>query len=150
MKVNIGPYPEFKPGAKKQPQRKIKVEVHDHDVWSADYTLALIIAPVLRKLQEIKHGSPHVDDEDVPENLRASSAPPPAKEGWSDDNWHLRWNWVLAEMVFAFEETARGSALEELDAAGEFLSYRREDDPHLLRIQNGMRLFAKYYFSLWD
>ena len=145
MKVDIGPYPE-----NGDYKRKVEVEIHEYDVWSADFTLALIIAPVLRKLQEVKHGSGHVDDDDVPDDLKASAAPPPAQEGWADDNWQGRWEWVLNEMAFAFEEIARGNALEELDDKGEFVAYRHEDDPLLQRVKNGLRLFAKYYFSLWD
>jgi len=53
-------------------KRRVKVHIDSYDVWSADHTLAMIIHPVLVKLKETKHGSPVVDDEDVPENLRAN------------------------------------------------------------------------------
>ena len=39
--------------------RKIKVHIDYYDVWSADHTLAMIIAPTLKKLKEHQHGYPH-------------------------------------------------------------------------------------------
>ena len=94
MKVNIGKYRE---------NRKVDIRIDDWDVWSSDHTLALIIHPVLVKLKEKKHGSPCVDDEDVPERLRDGV---PAKENeWdTDDNHHSRWEYVLDEMIWAFEQ----------------------------------------------
>jgi hypothetical protein len=42
----------------KQYNRKIKVKIHDYDVWGMDETLALVILPMLKKLQETKSGAP--------------------------------------------------------------------------------------------
>ena len=56
--------------------RKIKVRIDNYDVWGADHTMALVIHPILKLLQESKHGAPLVDDEDVPEELKSTSAPP--------------------------------------------------------------------------
>lgn len=39
-------------------ERKEKVVIHNYDAWSADHTLAKIIAPLLRKVKEGKHGVP--------------------------------------------------------------------------------------------
>ena len=53
-----------------------------------DHTLAMIIVPMLKQLKETKHGAPFVDDEDVPEELKSTSAP--AKENdWDTDDNHL-------------------------------------------------------------
>ncbi len=41
-----------------------------------DYTLSHIVVPMLKQLKETKHGAPFVDDEDVPEELKSTSAPP--------------------------------------------------------------------------
>lgn len=84
-------------------ERTIKVRIDDYDVWSMDSTLAHIVLPMLKKLQEQKHGSPWVDDEDVPEELRSTNAPPVEHEHDWDDNVHKRWDWVMNEMIFAFE-----------------------------------------------
>jgi hypothetical protein len=83
------------------------VRLDPWDTWSMDRTLADIVLPMLRQLQATKHGSPNVDDEDVPEHLRSTAAPPKANEWDADDNHHARWDWVLGEMIFAFEMKVR-------------------------------------------
>lgn len=83
--------------------RKIKVHIDNYDVWSADHTLAMIIHPVLVKLKEQKHGSPQVDDKDVPEDLQYLQAPKTEDEHWSvNDDCHKKWEWVLDEMIWTF------------------------------------------------
>lgn len=142
-------------------KRTIKVKVDDFDLWNVDSTLAYIIHPVLVKLKETKHGSPYVDDEDVPEHLR-STAVAPANDGETDDNFHKRWDYVLDEMIFAFQNvnedwedqfwkrnpeivnTESGRRLDHGDCDWE--AYRKFEE----RMQNGFRLFGKYYRGLWD
>jgi hypothetical protein len=148
----------------KRTGQKINVKIHNYDTWSMDHTLAPIILPMLKQLQATKHGSPWVDDEDVPEELRSTSAPPLENDYDTDDNHHLRWNWVLDEMIFAFEQKTRD------DWEGDYYTY--EDDPtnteglgiglklvwedregqeaHQKRMSNGFRLFGKFYEALWD
>lgn len=87
-----------------KPKRKEKVHIDRWDSWSADHTLSLIIVPLLIQLKETKHGAPHTDDEDVPEELRSTSAPAKEHESDTDENWFERWNWILDEMIFAFTE----------------------------------------------
>jgi len=148
----------------KKPGQKISVRIDNYDTWSMDHTLAPIILPMLVQLKETKHGSPWVDDEDVPEELRSTNAPPKENDYDTDDSHHLRWDWVLDEMIFAFEQKARD------DWEGDY--YKYEDDPtnteglglglklvwedregrkaHQERMSNGFRLFGKYYENLWD
>ena len=84
--------------------RKIDyVKIDRWDTWSMDHTLSYIILPMLKQLQATKHGSCLVDDEDVPDELKSTSAPPKENEWDTDDNTHNRWDWVLNEMIFAFE-----------------------------------------------
>jgi hypothetical protein len=45
------------------------VKIDKWDTWSMDHTLAQIVLPMLKQLQATKHGSPLVEDEDVPEGL---------------------------------------------------------------------------------
>ena len=84
--------------------RKIDyVKIDRWDTWSMDHTLSYIILPMLKQLKESKHGSPFVDDEDVPEELKSTSAPPKENEWDTDENHFKRWDYALDEMIFAFE-----------------------------------------------
>ena len=84
--------------------RKINyVKIDRWDTWSMDHTLAYIILPMLKQLKKDKHGSPFVDDEDVPEELKSTSAPPKENDWDTDANHFARWDWVMDEMIFAFE-----------------------------------------------
>lgn len=83
------------------------VRIDPWDTWSMDHTLAHIVLPMLRQLKATKHGSPNVADEDVPEHLQSTAAPPKENEWDIDSNHHARWDWVLTEMIFAFEMKAR-------------------------------------------
>lgn len=84
--------------------RKIKIRIDRYDTWDMNHTLSLIILPMLKQLKDDKHGSPFVNDEEVPEHLRSTAAPPKKNEWDTDDNHHLRWDWVLDEMIWAFEK----------------------------------------------
>jgi len=145
-------------------KRKINVKIDRYDTWSMDHTLSHIVVPMLKQLHKTKHGAPWVDDEDVPEEIRSTSAPPKENEWDTDDNHHKRWDWVLDEMIWAFEQKTRD------DWQGDY--YKYEDDPtnteglglglklvwedregskaHQKRMSNGFRLFGKYFESLWD
>jgi hypothetical protein len=68
-----------------------------------DSTLSPIILKMLIQLKETKHGSPMVDDKDVPRKLRSDVAPDPDDE-YSDLNVHKRWDWVMDEMIWAFTQ----------------------------------------------
>jgi hypothetical protein len=151
-------------------KRRVKIHIDDYDVWAADNTLAMIIHPVLVKLKEQKHGSPDVDDEDVPEHLRSTAATPLTEEekntGHIDDLWVRRWDWVLDEMIWAFGEHANPewdmqfcSGVSDLKVIDGNLVNGPNDtfkidmntkELHIKRMENGRRLFAKYYFALWD
>lgn len=162
-------------------KRKVKIHVDGYDVWGADHTLGMIIAPTLKKLKEIQHGYPHVDNEDVPEEIRNKKEDAERFDGTTDADWAARWNWVLDEMIWTFEQYSdpyEGEAqfshnVEQLDMIftpledgkpGSTLSFNHQKDPskppywrdkeglmkHHERKKNGLRLFAKYYDSLWD
>lgn len=131
MKVHIGKYPKTYKG-----NRKISVQIDPWDTWNMDHTLALIATPMLKQLRATKHGAPYVDETDVPEELRKSAAPPTKNEWDTDDNHFKRWDWILDEMIFAFESKVTDD-WEHREA-------------HHERISNGFRLFGKYYENLWD
>jgi hypothetical protein len=145
---------------------KIKVRVDYWDVWSADHTLAVIILPVLHRLKTDKHGSPFVDLEDVPEHLHPTEPAGP-ENGYTDNTIHERWEWVLNEMIWAFEQivdddhdckffdhsAARQYETENPnDLMGHINLIKVEREglrAHHERITRGTTLFGKYYRALW-
>jgi hypothetical protein len=125
--------------------RKIKVKIHSYDTWSMDHTLAIIIHPMLVQLRKTKHGSPCVDDIDVPEVLRSTSAPPTAEKWDTDEHFHKRWDWVLDEMIWAFDQIANDTDMQAYKELSP-----EEYKEHCDRIIRGTTLFGKYYQALWD
>ena len=157
------------------------VKIDKWDTWSMDSTLSPIILPMLKQLREHKHGAPWTDDEDVPKNLRSTTklAQAAKKEEWDTDGNHFRrWDWIMDEMIWAFEQmcdedsdaqfhTGESDIVwkpsKELDDKGKPLTYEMKRGPkdtrkfdkkgymkHQERVRNGTRLFGKYYQNLWD
>lgn len=129
-------------------KRKTKIRIDPYDTWSMDHTLGLIIVPMLKQLKETKHGSPFVDDADVPEELRSTSAPAKENEWDIDDNHHKRWEWVIDEMIWAFEQNCDDTFPDRFwtDYVYDRDGYKKHEE----RIDNGILLFGKYYRGLWD
>ena len=144
----------------KRANQKIKVRIDNYDIWSMDDTLAHIVSPMLKLLQEKKHGSAYVDDADVPESLQHKEALEDQDHPDHDDLIRKRWDYVIGEMVWSFEQKTRnhweGDYYEfEPGATGFFdLKYKKNDreglKAHQARMSNGFRLFGKYYEALWD
>lgn len=145
--------------------RKIDyVKIDRWDTWSMDHTLSIIILPMLKQLKATKHGAPFVNDDDVPLALKSTMAPPKENEWDTDDNYFRRWDYVLDEMIFAFEHLIDDSWEEEFwtgeDGTGESLEERlktstrkwNKEGQQIVenRINNGLVLFGKYYRALWD
>lgn len=156
MRIYIGPYNES------DDDRIINIHIDKYDTWNMDHTLALIIAPMLKQLRDTVQGAGYVDDEDVPEHLRSTAAPAKEDEYDIDDNHFLRWNWVLDEMIWAMEnviDSQHSSFYDHSDAdkeedINESIKKIKVDREGLAayeqRIQNGCRLFGKYFRNLWD
>jgi hypothetical protein len=126
--------------------KKVKVKIDKYDVWALDYTLALIIAPALKKLKEAKAGSPFVDDTDVPEHLRVDPLEVKENEWDTDSRYHARWDYVIDEMIWTFEQHAIQNTYLEDHVGPQDVAYKE----HSARIDNGNRLFGKYYNMLWS
>lgn len=165
MKIHIPSYDE-------REEIGTEIIIHPWDTWSMDHTLAMIILPMLKQLKETKHGSPMVDDCDVPEHMRCND--PESESFWEETepgNVHERWNWVMNEMIWTFEQKNRDWWEEDyIIEQGEidFDTEADEDDTvelkwkkehvvdwegqkaHQERMNNGFRLFGKYYEGLWD
>lgn len=167
MKVRIGPY------KKDDKKRKVEIKLDPYDTWSMDHTLALIVLPMLKQLKATKHGSPMVDDEDVPDHLRTQSYhdydvqmcfdwylenPPDGH----DDLIHTKWDWVMDEMIWAFKQVIKDDdskfyeyidnlkGKNVIERAMNMKVDREGLKQYHDRIDNGLRLFGKYYQGLWD
>lgn len=119
--------------------RKIKIKIHPYDTWNMDHTLALIIVPMLKQLKETKHGAPFVDNEDVPEELWRKETPDIPFLEEPDEKHFERWDYVIDEMIWAFERILDSDDIE-----------KSNDEEIMNRIDNGLKLFGKYYRDLWD
>ena len=164
------------------------VKIDKYDTWNMDSTLVPIILPMLKQLRDTKQGSAMVDMEDVPESMRATNTEdydaqscfefyhePDSQKVQCDI--HDRWDWVMNEMIFAFERLADDSWKDNFrtgeidwvtepsawDENGKPTMYRSRRGPNDTyecdydgikvvedRIRNGLRLFGKYYQGLWD
>ena len=156
------------------------VKIDYWDTWSMDHTLSPIILPMLKQLKATKHGYGMIDDEDVPEELRSTNAPPHSEYEW-DGNAEKRYEYVLDEMIFAFEhlvddsweDAYRSGEIDHkwipVDAHGnevpkgehkymqmaqgpnhtyvcDYEGIKKVND----RIDEGLKLFGKYFRTLWD
>ena len=163
MKVSIGKY-------RKKGGQRVKIHIDKWDTWSMDHTLAMIALPMLEQLKETNHGSPTVDLEDVPQELRYTTF-----NNWDSQSCfdfylddekecmlHQRWSWVMDEMIFAMREIVKSddsefydhSAVNKKDSFQDQLKAIKCDyvalNAYHDRIQNGCRLFGRYFQSLWD
>jgi hypothetical protein len=164
-------------------KRDTSIVIHNYDTWSMDHTLALIIVPMLKQLKKTKQGAPNVDCIDVPMRLQPKQMDVVRyrENGETDENFFKRWDYVMDEMIWAFEQIIDDDDEEQfysgehdikwipVDEEGNEIAekdaeyHRMERGPkdtfkideeglkkHHERINNGTRLFGKYYRSLWD
>lgn len=138
----------------KQDDRKVYVHIDSYDTFSADHTIALIMAPLLKKLKEDLHGHPvGIDEEDAP--------------GIEDDN--DKWLHILDCMIWSFEQLSidwedqfytgepdlkfrvleNGGGEMFKGESNTFVCDEEGAKKHAEKIQHGLNLFAKYYRSLW-
>jgi hypothetical protein len=143
-----------------QGSRRVKVKLDPWDSWNVDETVGHIALPLLKQLKEAQHGASKVDDEDVPHMykhgyINNESLQPDLFQSEEQDAlfWNqseARWTWVLDEMIFAFESIVGTN--EDWES-----KYFNSTPPNVkgwqeeaARINNGFRLFGKYYRALWD
>ena len=153
-------------------KRTVKVHIDRWDTWSMDHTLAYIVLPMLKQLKETKHGAPYVDLKDVPKELQPKKQTKKQKDNHETDSTHFeRWDWVLDEMIFAFENKVNDDWEEQFETGESDLQWKKLEDgcsqmvegpnhtkvydwegrkKYQERISNGFKLFGKYYENLWD
>lgn len=129
MKVKIGNYPKGKG------DRKVKVEINSHDLYSLDNTLACVIYPALQAFRKVAVGS-------IPGSLIHSdySEMTKAQKKQTEKNASKKWLEILDAMIWSFKTIAD----DRPDVGTE-----SERNAHEQKIEYGLDLFAKHYGSLW-
>lgn len=147
------------------------VKIDRWDTWSMYTTVGQIILPMLKQLKETKHGAPFTEDKDVPKRLRSTSAPPKAN-AWDTDDFHFaRWDWILDQMIWSFENIVNDDWEKQFHTGVHDTVWRKNSDgtstmakgpndtshfdvkgyqAYQKRINAGLVLFGKYYQNLWD
>lgn len=118
MEVKIGNYP------KNVEDRKVFVEVSDHDTFSLDVTLAEIILPSLKKYLEVSDKTINLDE-------------PRFSGGLTKRQAVMECIWVFNEIITNAEE---GKIIDSLHPNLTYLEERK---------QKALNLFAEIYTSLW-
>lgn len=155
--------------------RRVKIHIDRWDTWNLYNTLALIILPLLKQFKENLHGYPNVDINDIPEEIKLSNKDS-EENCWEKEM--VYWIWILDEMIWTFEQLQPDYNWEEQYYSGECDIYFEAVEPdengkstlhqlnngpnhtftfdedaikkHQERINNGLRLFGKYFQTLWQ
>lgn len=161
MKVHLGDYTHG------DEERIVDIQIDPWDSFNADRTLALIALPLLKQLKEQTKGAPYVDDEDVPEELKSTSAPPKENDYDIDDNHFARWDYVLDCILWSLEQHVNydpeegsffkfnesvepESNIERLLGKGKCTIDREGLDAYHARKQKGFVLLGKYLRNMWS
>lgn len=143
-------------------KRQEYVHIDNYDVWNMDSTLRLIIGPMFKRLKDVKQGYAFVKDEDAPEHLRSTNAPPKEHEWDWDALADARYDWLLDEMIWAFttdhDEAQHKfydhSQVDKKADLNEQIANMKVDreglDAYNKRVANAYQLFGKYYQTFWD
>tara|TARA_R110000868_G_scaffold25423_11_gene99276 strand:- start:22520 stop:23170 length:651 start_codon:yes stop_codon:yes gene_type:complete len=156
-------------------KRKVEVRIDDSDVFGMNHTLSYIILPMLKMIKDDKQGAPYIPDEDVPEHLKSTAAPPKENDWDTDDNHFKRWDHVLDCMIWSFQElhddfpgeeetwTQKGEIADQ----GKMFDGPNEDGNYTLkwktkpildkdanaayhaRLDHGFLMFGKHFTKLW-
>lgn len=162
MRAYIGPFPEG------DEEREVDIQIDRHDLHDLSSTIATLVAPLLKEFKKDLTGAAFVDNEDVPEKLRASPEEVEAQNhGDLDPLFFDRWGWVLDEMEWTFSTLARDWEIDFyhdgliegmnqipesslIPGTGDFSVDEEGIKATKERIDNGLRLFGKYFQGLWD
>lgn len=169
MKILIGKYP------KANGEQKVSIRIDPYDTYSMDCTLALIIVPMLKQLKKTMHGYPSEMLPDyglMPDGYwDEPKGGPLHKQARANEKAAVKcWNGILDKMIWSFTQvnddwerkfwSGRFDTKFEKQKDGTRLMVhgpkhtakydRNGAEAHGARIQEGIDLFAKHYFSLWD
>ncbi len=111
----------------------------DCDWWNMDNYLIGIILPMLKELKKNGHGYPGIDEADTPE----------------------KWDAILDHMILGFEVGKRviddeyfletnADILTRTPTSDEVKLWGEKAEADQKIFDEGMKLFARWYLSLWD
>ena len=115
----------FGPFPDNNSERPMEIEVHDYDTWNLDHTIACVVAPLLRQFRDQGVGGFNTDVSDVPDGIGDPN----------DSHDFKRSEWVVDELIWTFN----------LLSADDMFDPETEE-----RVNNGLRLFGKYFRCLWN
>lgn len=166
----------WKTNTKQEPYRrgstkKCEVILDKEDTWNMDFTVATIVAPLIKQLRETTHSYAAIDKEDVPQELHQTYG----TQGEHTEKYSVQaYEWVLNEIEWAMNEISNENKnepkmykhvgdiefgdIDEATGLGEIKSLGVERIPEMeepnrqyhKRIQQGCVLFGKYFQNLWS
>lgn len=170
MKVTLGNYP------KKSGERKVEIRIDKWDSWNADTTIALIVVPLLKQLLATTHGTPNLDwqdtkyteeEWDVINSFTMEESDTEEENEARSTAMFEAWKYIMNEMIFALEscyndwdskyfvhpeeDTSKPLTKESFLEHARNIKFDEEGyNAENKRIENGLRLFGKYFRGLWD
>lgn len=144
----------------------IKRGFPDHKLWSLDVTIAEFVAPRLKRLKEIKHGHPILELKDNTYCLGCFSCP----EYWDKhkdfiyEKCHVDseqvWEEYMNKMIYAMNSLATNKdcelSMDELEISdirsgnAKYEDWRKRNDIHVKKVQEGCELMGKFFLALWN
>lgn len=123
------------------------VHVTDRDLWSADNLMATVIVQVLKKYRATdRQGAPYVRLFDVPDDLLPTTLEEFENQldGDADTKFFKRWDYVIDEMIYAFEYITKNNDSHIEDENDIYYSNAQNRE----RCNNGLMLFARYFQNI--
>lgn len=166
----------WKTNTKQEPYRrgsikKCEVILDKEDTWNMDFTVATIVAPLIKQLRETTHSYAAIDKEDVPQELHQTYG----TQGEHTEKYSVQaYEWVLNEIEWAMNEISNENKNEppyhtktgtmefgEIDLktrTGPLIFDGWESTPESVaankayhdRIQGACVLLGKYLTTMWD
>lgn len=156
-------------------KRKVKIKLDKYDTWNMDYTLALLIVPMLKQLKETTNGYPA----DFSSDYGCVGQLTFDADGFKlpEDSGAEAWNDTLDKMIWAFGQVISDDWEDQYYTGVEDYQWKdskfSDEDgttykeitngpkhtlvcdsegikKHYERMQEGFDLFGKYYRNLWD
>ena len=91
----------------------------------------------------------NVTKQAIAEELQYMKGKSKKAQAYNENLIHERWDWVMNEMIWAFEQIADEDFIYDkidMDSKG----WEKRMRIHYDRVDHGTALFGKYFRALWD